>query len=287
MTVDNVIPKIWSARLKQNFEKATIFSGLMTDVSSELTDGNSLELGAITSTPTIRNYARNANLVAPEIMNDSAQTLTLDKMKYFNIAVDDVDAVQARPAIVDSYTNKASLELAKQHDADQLSAILATKKAGNTVAVATLDGTATDDELQALITRFLTVNKQFSDKNIPQSDRWGVISTSVAHAVQNFMLAKGFGTGAVADGVFNSGTIGSFLGINIAVSTDLEGSFAPSSGDVIACFGIRQSFVTATQIRKVEGYRPPNLFADAVKGLMVYGTIPYQLGTTFFWDVAT
>lgn len=285
MTVNNVIPKIWSARLKQNFEKATIFGGLMTDVSSELSDGNSLELGSITSTPTIRNYARNTALANPEIMDDSAQTLTLDKLKYFNIAVDDVDAVQARPAIVDAYTNKASVELAKQHDADLLTAILATKKASNNTAVAAITDTESDEDLQTLITRFLTVNKQFSDMNIPPSDRWGVISTSVAHAVQNFMLSKGVGTGTVADGVFNSGQIGSFLGMSIAVSTDLAGSFAASSNAVLAAFGIRQSFVTATQIRKVEGYRPPNLFADAVKGLMVYGTIPYQLDTTFFWDV--
>lgn len=57
----------------------------------------------------------------------------------------------------------------------------------------------------------------------------------------------------------------------IQVVVDRRMADAGTAGDPYVRFGHRLGMYAATQIRKLEAYRPESRFGDAVKGLYVYG----------------
>jgi len=64
-----------------------------------------------------------------------------------------------------------------------------------------------------------------------------------------------------------SGSVGRAAGFDILLSNQ-----TPTTGsDSVVIGGTNRAITFATQISKTEAYRPPDRFADAVKGLSLYG----------------
>ena len=71
------------------------------------------------------------------------------------------------------------------------------------------------------------------------------------------------------------GCIGTFMGFKVFVSNNIKSANVTSGGETLKyykCFARTKRAITfAEQINEIEAYRPELRFADAVKGLHLYG----------------
>src|SRR5690242_171393 len=77
--------------------------------------GDTVRVSAI-GPVTISDYVRNTDMAQPEELTDAQSTLVIDQSKYFNFQVDDVDALQAQPRLMDAAMREAAYGLARKVD---------------------------------------------------------------------------------------------------------------------------------------------------------------------------
>ena len=97
MAVTTFIPEVWSAKLMRALEKATVYAHpnvINRDYQGEITQaGDTVHIGTIGEV-TIKAHDRTTDIDAAETLATTDQSLLIDKEKYFNFAVNDVDAAQ-------------------------------------------------------------------------------------------------------------------------------------------------------------------------------------------------
>ena len=259
MALERFIPKIWSARLLQNLHKAHVLAEVANnDYEGEITSyGDTVKINGI-GPVSVRDYEKGGTLTRDEL--DDAQTiLTIDQAKYFNFSVDDIDAAQQRPKVMDEAMREASYALADE--ADQFLAQFA-KEASTTID----EGQMQADDVYPALTK---VNQELDENDVPRGNRWMVVSPWF---MGKMVLAKIFeqqGSFA-ADNIEAEGYAGSALGINFYMSNNLVSDYG-NDNDTLMPAGTRRAISYAEQILSLEAYRPEDSFADAMKGLHVYG----------------
>lgn len=95
------------------------------------------------------------------------------------------------------------------------------------------------------------------------------------------LMGTGVGSGAVISAVSADGTTATVTVDSTASGTVTDGAIVVTGLRPLVTFGYRGALTFAEQIAKVEAYRPERRFADALKGLHLYGakvTRPGALG---------
>ncbi len=270
MSLDNFIPTIWSARLLANINNAHVLAALCNrDYEGEITGlGDTVKINSI-GRVTIGNYTKNSDIGDPETLESAQTTLLIDQAKYFNFQVDDVDMVQTKPKVMDEAMREAAWGINDVVDAD-LAALHSSCPAANKVGS---DGAGA--KLGAVLTAGLAMYDYLVDlkvildnNNCPQVGRWCVVPPW-AHGV---MLKDSRFVNATQKGndIMTNGFIGRAAGFDVFMSNNItdDGEATPTYR-IMAGHPMMWSY--AEQIVKVEAYRPEKRFADAVKGLHVYG----------------
>jgi len=280
MAIVNAIPALWSAALLRAIPEVTVWPGLVTDISEEVAEGGDrVNLSQVTGTITVRDYT-NAPIGAPERPDDARRVLSLDKQKYVNVTLPDVERMQARGAVFEEWARQAMEKLAVQIDVD----VEATFNAGwvdsgagrNRFTIAALAANA-DAAMRATYRATIVAGcfgiVERMDKARWMGDRYMVISPQTkAHLVDYLVIDKStFGTGARPDEALLNASIGNLFGCTVVMDPNL-GDVA-AANDPIAYFGRRDAVAFAQQMRQMEFYRPENDFADALKALYVYGSV--------------
>lgn len=263
MALEQFIPSIWSARLLVNLRKSLVYTqpGVVNrDYEGEIQGfGSSVKIHAIGAV-TVKSYTKNTDIDPPEALDDSELILNIDQQKYFNFAIDDVDRAQMRPKVMDEAMAEAAYAL--RDTVDQFMAGKYTEIAntrGSDASPISIDATTCYTELVEL--KVLLDN----DK-VPQEGRFVIVPPWYHGKLlnnTNFVHAT-----AAGDEVLRNGQVGRAAGFDILVSHNVPNT-AGTKYKVIA--GHRMGWSFAEQISEVQAYRPERRFADAVKGLLVYG----------------
>jgi len=265
MSVDTFIKEVWAARLLENLRKAQVFvqSGVVNrDYEGDIANaGDTVRIQAIGAV-TIGTFTKNTDIAAPETLTDAETTLLIDQAKYFNFQVDDVDKRQIAVNLIDGAMREAAYGL--RDVADQLVAGLyasAGSAVGSSGSPKTDLGTATNAYVH-LVELAIELDK----KDVPTDGRWVVVPPWY-HG--KLLLDDRFVKSGVdsAAGVLANGEVGQAAGFRILksnnVSNDATTWRIPAGTDAAISY--------AEQINKVEAFRPERRFADAVKGLHLYG----------------
>lgn len=278
MPLDNFVPEVWSARLLKHLDMQLVFKQLVnTDYEGEIKKfGDTVRVNRIGNI-TIGDYTRNGTIASPEQLTSEQMVLTIDQAKYFHFYVDDIDKAQANGDVIDAAMERAAYGLAKAVDThiakmfSQAGVILdGTNHAGITVDPAGTSGMKPYDLV-------LLVAQKMDENNIPEAGRWMVVPpwfhTALLKSEEYRLAFQDYKT---------TGKIPEVAGIRILKSNNLRpikynstsGVWEePSSGATHTAIlaGIDLAITYAQQIQSIEAYRPENRFADAVKGLLVYG----------------
>lgn len=264
MAIDKFIPQIWSARLLENLRNNLVYAGLMNrEYEGEIKAyGDTVKINSIGAV-TIGDYVKNTDIAAAETLTDAQRELKIDQAKYFNFQIDDVDRAQQHPKIMDGAMREAGYGLA--NTADQYLASLytdidAANQLGSDAAVEALTA---DNAYEKLV----DLKVKLDEANCPMAERFAVIPPWLHGLLLKDARFIGPGT-AKTDQTLANGYVGKAAGFDLYMSNNVPNT----AGDKYKVIGgVREAWAYAEQILDLEAYRPEKRFADAMKGLHVYG----------------
>ena len=284
------IPSLWSGKLNAKFYATTVFGEIAnTSYEGEIKSmGDKITINNIPSI-SINEYTVGQNLNY-EVPAPSTVELTIDKAKYFGVNVSDVLEYQSKPALMGMFTDDASKQMAINIDRTTLLAQYNTGAAANKGATAgAISGaynlgtdstpvTLAGNNVVNLVTALASV---LDEQNVPETDRWLVITPYFRNVLMASPLAQAYVTGD-SQSILRNGKIGTIDRFTIYVSNLLPSAAANFAFDGSAQGGAAKrtailaghttAMTWASQIAKVETLQNPNDFGNLVRGLNVYGT---------------
>jgi len=260
MAITNFIPQIWSARLLENLHKSLVYTNIVNrDYEGDVKFGNAVKINNI-GPVTVFDYVRNTDLPAPETLSDAQRTLLIDQAKAFNFLIDDVDAAQANVKLMDAAMQEAAYALADKADQFIASQYV---YAANTIGDDTTPVVPTATTAYELL---VDASIKLDESNIPRTGRVAVVPPwFYGLLLKDDRFVKYTPQG---QDVLRTGQVGQAAGFEIFISNNVPNTTGTKYK--ILC-GHPMAITYADQIEKVEAYRPEKRFADAVKGLHVYG----------------
>ena len=269
MALTTFIPELWNARLLNALDKAHVFAGLVNrDYEGDIKkQGDTVHINTIGEV-TIGTYTKDTDFSSgPQALTATDSTLVINQAKYFNFAVDDIDTAQAAGDIMDKAMQRAAYGLADAADkylADQLAAAITTAN-GNQVGTTAV--ALTKENVYENIVKMKTI---LDKANVPTTGRWLVIPPEmVALILQDDRFVKT--GGAMAEETLRNGWVARAVGFDIYESNNCNSATASSTTTYTITAGDEGACTYAEQITSTEAYRPEKRFADAVKGLHLYG----------------
>lgn len=264
MAITTFIPEVWSARLLAHLDKNLIYANLVNrDYEGDISAyGDTVHINQIGDI-TVKKYTKNTDIADPDQLDTSEQTLVIDQGDYFNFYVDDVDKAQARTELMDSAMQRASYGLSDATDkyvANLLSGGAVTTGLGTTSSPISIN----KDNAYEYIVKLKTA---LDKANVPSIGRWVVVPPEFEGLM---LLDSRFASagGSKAEQRLINGLVARAAGFDIYISNNVPNTsnakYKIIAGTKIAC-------TYADQVLKTEAYRPESKFADAVKGLHVYG----------------
>lgn len=259
MAITNFIPTVWSENLYSELDKKYIaVSNCNRDFEGDIkSKGSTVKICGIGDV-NVFDYTRNTDMTAPQTLSDSVRTLTIDQAKCFNFQIDDIDKAQATPKLMNEAMRVAANALANTADAYVYSLY---GEAGKTITEAAL----TADKIVDLIVDARTV--LFANNVSDAND----IVVEVSPEIAALILKAKIDLSADNSDSLEAGMIGKIGGCKIYVSNNIK---TEENGGVVyhKCLArTKRAVAFAEQLSEIDAYRPEKRFADAVKGLHLYG----------------
>lgn len=267
MSIDNFIPNLWSGQIQKKLRNELVFGGMVNRrFEGELRrKGDTVTIFTVGETTIKDMVSRKTDgapreIDAPEGIAITNVSLVVDQEKYFNVGIDDVDAIQRNADLFPEYIDSAVYGLKSamdKHIADKMK-----KGAGSQLGT-----TSSPVELSAdtIYNEILKLKVALDRANAPQIGRFLVMPPEAEGMLlaDNRFIYVGTGGNALANGKLFKAS-----GFDIAISNDLT----PDSSNVYQIIASnRESTAFVEQILHIEPYRVEKAFSDAVKGLAVYG----------------
>jgi hypothetical protein len=269
------IPEVWASQLVTKFYGTTVFAAVAnTDHQGQIQGVGDNVVIRKRAPITIKDYKIGQELDV-ENPESTATNLPIDNAKYFNVAVDDVDAYQADINLMDTFTDEATEQMQQTIDTQILGDIYADVASDNEGATAgTISGNIDLGKAAAPVTvdassvlkTIVNLSVVLGEQNVPRTGRWLIIPEWMAGLIMRSDLKDaslaGDSTSILRNG--RLGQIGMFtLYVSNNLTTDDDGTH------IIA--GHSAGLTFASQITKVENIQNPKSFGQLVRGLNVFG----------------
>jgi hypothetical protein len=275
--------EVWSKVILAAEKKALVFGGpgiVNDDYEGEISGpGTTVHITQF-GDPEISNYAPNESIAYQEL-DDAGQELLIDQRKYFAFTIDDVDKRQAAGDMQAYLEDRAAYKLADT--ADQFIAGLyvncayanilqvssaSSLNSNNGITVNTYGGSSTNPA-DFYLKVVLPLKVKLDEAYVPSKGRYLVIppwSMALLEQTQAFVSVA---TPAQQD-VFANGLVGRVAGFDVYTSNNSVEYDQTNNGWVVQA-GHPMATTFAEQIVQTEALRLQTTFADAVRGLHVYG----------------
>jgi hypothetical protein len=235
-------------------------------------------------------YSKDTDLAAAQSLTDAGTMLTISQAEYYNFAIDDVDAAQSQPKVMGEAMAWAAYELANTMDlyyaGFYVDASNAVGSSGSAVTPTVATATSTGVGAGTTFYDYLVVlNQKLTENKVPKQGRWCVVPPWGTTLLIQDIRFTSFNTPEArytiqtnkldaSGGSVNDAYLGKIAGMDVYESINaphLSGTIGTTgSTDVVLC-GHTMALTKAEGLNKVEAYRPPLRFGDAVKGLALYG----------------
>ncbi len=261
MAITNFIPTIWSENLTRALDQQYIgVAHCNREYEGEIKScGSTVKICGVGNV-NILDYTKNADMSLPQDLSDTVCDLTINQAKYFNFQIDDVDRAQSSPKLMEAAMHVAAQGLAR--DADRYVYSLYSQATHSILN----DAPTTDDIIYTL----LEAREMLFDAGV--SDPSDVV-LEVTPKVASLILKAKLITYQDGGEIMETGTLGHVVGCPIYVSPNVvnikeTGTLYPRHKCLMRT---RRAVAFAEQLSEIEAYRPEKRFADAVKGLHLYG----------------
>lgn len=258
------IPEIWVSQIFEAIDASLVVgSGLVVnrDYEGEIQRaGDTVRIPTVVD-PTTAPYDPLVGFTGdPQEPVTGSLTFEIEKAQSFRFRLEDITKVQSQIGgqLMDKGTQRAGRKLAEVADAYVAQKLVDAVPSGTRLVDLDLAGTE-DDLYKQLIQAKVELDKT----NTPLDGRYMIVSPDMHGLLlrdNRFIDASRF---ASTEPIKN-GLVGRVLGFNIVTCNVM-----PAATHLIAGHQIATTF--ADQLTEIEFYRPEKFFADAVRGLHVYG----------------
>lgn len=293
------IPTLWSGKLNAKFYAASTFSAVCnTNWEGEISSlGDKIIINQIPDI-TISDYTIGTGVGTAQVPVPAVLELQIDRAKMFHFQVNDVLSFQAKPSLMDMFSNDASERMRVVMDSTCWYRTFNGAAAANMGATAGVksgsinlgtEGAPVNLTASNVLQKILEMAAVLDEQNIPESDRWLVIDPATRTLLLQSNLAQAQFMGDATSPVRN-GMIGKIDRFTVYVSNQLPRIAASGtawlSGDgsensVVATTnankrraliaGHRSAISYASQMTKTETLRNQADFGDLVRGLQIFG----------------
>lgn len=259
MAIKNFIPTVWSENLYTELDRQYIgvkhcnreFEG---DIRGQ---GSSVKICGVGSI-NVSNYTKNTDLTTPQTLDDSARELIINQAKCFNFQIDDIDRAQSTPKLMSAAMKVAASALANEADKYVYSLYGEAEHGFSVLGVTT----------ENLLDYFFAARKKLYMSNVTDSSD---IVFEVSPAIAEMILKAKITTASDNTDALENGCLGSIAGCKVYVTNNI---FVEDGENYIyhKCLArTKRAVAFAEQLSEINAYRPEKRFADAVKGLHLYG----------------
>lgn len=259
MAISNFIPTVWSENLYTQLDKKYIavnhcnreFEG---DIKEKGCTVNIVGVGEVS----VFDYTKDTDMSDPQVLSDVARSMVIDQAKAFNFQIDDIDRAQCTPKLMNEAMKVAASALANAADSYVFSLY------SQATSVIKEDSTTTENIINHIID---ARTKLFANNVSDASD----IVIEVSPAVAAIILKAKIDLSTDNADALETGCIGSIGGCKIFVSNNIA-TEDKTGATYYKCFArTKRAIAFASQLSEINAYRPEKRFADAVKGLHLFG----------------
>ncbi len=257
MAITNFIPTVWSETLHEALDQQYIavkncnrdFDGDIKDMGSKV---KICGVGAVN----VFEYTKNTDMGSAQTLSDTSAEIEINRAYAFNFQIDDIDRAQSNPKLMKAAMKVAAAALANEADSHVFSLY---GDAANNVTNTSADATNIIDSI-------ISAREILYTNNVGDNSE---IVLEVSPKIASLILkAKLNLSNDIRDSALNGGLLGNVAGCKIYVSNNIA-----NVDSVHKCFmRTKRAIAFAEQLSEIHAYRPETRFADAVKGLHLYGT---------------
>ncbi len=259
MAIKNFIPTVWSENLYQALDKQYIaVANCNRDYEGEIREKGSTVRICGLGKVSVSDYIKNIDMSTPETLSDSVRDLLIDQAKYFNFQIDDIDRAQSSPRLMEAAMKNAASALADEADRYIYSLCEGASTKFDETAVS----------VDNIISLMIDARTKLFANNV--SDPHDIIF-EVTPEIAGLILKAKVNLNADGGAILENGCIGNIGGCKIFVSNNVLRE-ETETGYVHKCIArTKRAIAFAEQLSEIDAYRPELRFADAVKGLHLYG----------------
>ena len=262
MAISNFIPTVWSETLLESLDKKYVaVKNCNRDFDGEIKEmGSKVKICGVGNI-NIFDYTKDTDMSSMQTLTDTAVELEINRARAFNFQIDDVDRAQCTPKLMQAAMKVAASALA--NDADSyVFGLHASVEEEQTI---TNDDTTAENVIDSII----AAREKLYEGNVGDNEE---IVIEVSPQIASLILkAKVTLSNDVNDSALNGGVLGTIAGCRIYVSNNV----CTDTDDGVTyhkCFvRTKRAVAFADQLSEINAYRPETRFADAVKGLHLYG----------------
>ncbi|MBQ1262459.1 MAG: P22 coat protein - protein 5 domain protein [Clostridia bacterium] len=259
MSIQNFISTVWSENLYQALDKQYVaVSNCNRDYEGEIREkGNVVRICGIENV-SVSDYTKNTNMSAPEALTDNYRDLVIDQAKYFNFQIDDVDRAQSTPKLMALAMKNAASALANAADRYVYGLF---SEAGSSIT----DGNVT---AETIVGHLIDARTKLFAKNVADASD---IVIEVSPEIAGLILKAKVNLATDNQEALENGFLGSIGGCKIFVSNNISKGMTETGISHKCIARTKRAVAFAEQLSEIDAYRPELRFADAVKGLHLYG----------------
>ena len=259
MSIQNFISTVWSENLYQALDKQYVaVSNCNRDYEGEIREkGNVVRICGIENV-SVSDYTKNTNMSAPEALTDNYRDLVIDQAKYFNFQIDDGDRAQTTPKLMALAMKNAASALANAADRYVYGLF---SEAGSSIT----DGNVT---AETIVGHLIDARTKLFAKNVADASD---IVIEVSPEIAGLILKAKVNLATDNQEALENGFLGSIGGCKIFVSNNISKGMTETGISHKCIARTKRAVAFAEQLSEIDAYRPELRFADAVKGLHLYG----------------
>ena len=259
MAITNFIPTVWSENLYQELDKKYIgVANCNRDFEGEIREkGNTVRICGVGEV-IVSEYTKNSNMNSPATLSDTARDLTINQAKYFNFQIDDIDRAQSSPKLMEAAMKNAASALA--NDADRYVYSLY-GQAGSSIK-------CEDVNVNNIINLIIDARTKLFNNNVANPED---IVIEVTPDIAGLIMKAKVSLSTDNTDVMEAGCIGAIGGCKIFVSNNVKKVEGDAGYEHKCLARTKRAIAFAEQLSEIDAYRPELRFADAVKGLHLYG----------------
>jgi len=262
------IPEVFSKKLQAKFYAQTMLSEVTTnEYEGEISGlGNKVNIRSVPAV-TVADYT--GSLSYADVTSGTIE-LNIDKAKSYAFKVDDILREQADIDFMNEAANDAAqnMKIAIEQD------VFANVAAGSSLT--DVNASSANVTASNILGFILDAGQTLDENNIPEDNRYMIISPAAASLLKQSELRQAYLTGDNVSPLRN-GFIGTVDRFNMYVSNNL----VTASGVTSGLYGHPKAIAYASQMTNTESVRLESSFGDGVRGLAVYGykvVLPTAIG---------